>query len=370
MNIKKHKEFEGSVNKEIKNIEAKKISEAKKKVKAKVLSITEENNELMSDMNLLWMMANSWYSWMIKWWEDIDKDQMVHVVWSSKKISEQWWLKTILKNNNISSNKLKKNLRKAKKSPDESILTKFFIVAKKEKKLYLTIEFNSEHDIFYINFIPSSSEDEHIVHNLRLMIDFVETRDIETAEHQKRVTKVCVLLSYLLSKTKAYKKHIDNEFIAFMNLSAWLHDLWKIWIQDKVLLKPWKLTDEEFNEIKNHCEIGSKIVKKLENKFWKKKLLTYAQEIVLHHHERHDWKWYPYWLKGNEIPLSAQIVAIVDVFDAVLSKRPYKEPFTKDEVKKIIESWKWTQFNETIVEVFIDNFELLFAEREKVKVFK
>lgn len=365
MNIKKNEEVIGTHSKEIKVIDANNLSEVKKKVKTRTLSIIQNDIELVSDMNVLWMMANSWYSWMIKSWEDIDKDQTIRVVWSSEKISEQGWLTVILKNHNISISKFKKNLRKARKSPNEAMVTNFFIVIKKEKKLYLTIEYNSEYNIFYIYFIPSSIEDEHIVHNLRLMIDFVETRDIETAEHQKRVTKVCVLLSCLLSKTKTYKKHISHEFIAFMNLSARLHDLWKIWIQDKVLLKPWKLTDEEFCEIKKHCEIGCKIVKKLENKFWKKKLLTYAQEIVLYHHERQDWKWYPYWLRGDEIPLSAQIVAIVDVFDAVLSKRPYKEALSKNEAKKIIELWKWTQFNERIVDVFMDNFELLFDEREK-----
>jgi putative two-component system response regulator len=129
-----------------------------------------------------------------------------------------------------------------------------------------------------------------------------------------------------------------------------LHDIGKLGIPDSILLKPGKLTDYEFEVIKTHCEIAVSILQLTKSPY-----LQAGATIALTHHERFDGKGYPNYLKGEEIPLFGRIVGLVDVFDAVTSKRPYKDPWPLDKAFDLLESGKGTQFDATIVDLFLNN---------------
>jgi putative two-component system response regulator len=129
-----------------------------------------------------------------------------------------------------------------------------------------------------------------------------------------------------------------------------MHDIGKIGVPDQILLKPGKLTPEEFEKMKEHTLIGYKILSGSDST-----LLKLASEIALSHHEKYDGSGYPYGLSGEEIPLSGRIVAVVDVFDALTSRRPYKEPYPNEKAYEIIRQGSGTHFDPKIVELFFGN---------------
>jgi len=133
-----------------------------------------------------------------------------------------------------------------------------------------------------------------------------------------------------------------------------LHDIGKVAISDNILLKPGKLTKEEFEEMKKHTTIGEQTIKAAQERLEDPGLLDVAREIAGGHHEKWDGSGYPRGLKGKEIPLSARMMAIADVYDALISKRPYKEPFPYDEVFDIIKKGSGTHFDPELVDVFIE----------------
>jgi putative two-component system response regulator len=143
---------------------------------------------------------------------------------------------------------------------------------------------------------------------------------------------------------------LNKDFIKKITLASPLHDIGKIGIPDSILLKPGKLTPEEFEIMKTHTLIGAKILNSS-----KQELIQFAKEIALYHHEKYNGKGYPFNLKGEEIPLSARIVAIADVFDALTSKRPYKEPYTISDTIDIIKKDSKEHFDPEIVNIFLKN---------------
>lgn len=177
----------------------------------------------------------------------------------------------------------------------------------------------------------------------------VEFRSLESGEHIQRVkyyTKV--LLKHLVEFYPEYKlSEEDVELI--INASA-LHDLGKIAIPDSILLKPGKLTKDEFEEIKKHTTKGCEILenfKQEENDFYR-----YCYEICRYHHERYDGNGYPDGLKGDEIPIWAQVVSIVDVYDALVSKRVYKEPYAVNEAVRMIYDGECGVFSPKLLDCF------------------
>jgi putative two-component system response regulator len=156
---------------------------------------------------------------------------------------------------------------------------------------------------------------------------------------------------------------MEQNYDAIVKASS-LHDIGKVGIPDSILLKPGKLTDEEFEIIKTHSDIGAKIIEsmKLEgNDLY----LRHCREICRHHHERWDGTGYPDKLKGEDIPLSARIVSIVDVYDALVSPRCYKKSMSYEEGMKIITDNKGGQFDPYIVDVLLeveDLFKKLHSE--------
>lgn len=171
----------------------------------------------------------------------------------------------------------------------------------------------------------------------RTIVDLAEVRDNETGQHLKRISKYSVLMARELGMTK---KFIDN-----MENFAPFHDIGKVGVPDSILLAPRKLTDAEFDVIKTHPTIGYDILKKAET-------LKFAADIAYFHHEKWNGKGYPNGASGEDIPLCGRITALVDVYDALRAKRPYKEPWPHDKVYELINSERGEHFDPELVDVF------------------
>jgi response regulator RpfG family c-di-GMP phosphodiesterase len=171
-----------------------------------------------------------------------------------------------------------------------------------------------------------------------------EYKDPETGAHIIRVG----LISRLLAKASGEDEESQN----LIYYAAPLHDIGKLGIPDSIILKPGKLTNEEFEIIKTHTLIAFEILKDTESKF-----LQAGATISLTHHEKYNGKGYPYALKGEDIPLFGRIAGLVDVFDALLSKRAYKEPWPFEKAVDLVKSEKNQHFDPVIVDTFIEKID-------------
>ena len=169
------------------------------------------------------------------------------------------------------------------------------------------------------------------------LIRTIELRDIYTAGHSKRVSEISELICSEMNIAG-----MEREYI---HMAAHLHDIGKMGIADGILLKPERLTDPEYILLQQHPVIGSSV-------FDKFKELRQMSSIIKHHHERFDGLGYPSGLKGNEIPLGAQIISIADTFDAMTTTRPYRPSLEVEEAAKEIVRNKGKQFNPKLVDVF------------------
>lgn len=190
-----------------------------------------------------------------------------------------------------------------------------------------------------------------------------EYRDNETGAHIHR-TKHYVRLLLEAVKDKAHYNAYDIEQYW---KSAPLHDIGKVAIPDSILLKPGKLTPEEYEIMKNHVQYGYEALLRTESQMDKPGYMKYAMEILLGHHEKWDGSGYPRGLKGSQIPVSARVMAIADVYDALTSRRPYKEPFSHKKAMSIILEGAGTHFDPMLVKVFIENQDAIQAISEKYK---
>ena len=208
-----------------------------------------------------------------------------------------------------------------------------------------------------------TEQKKHIAKNIQLnalqdaniftLASLAEIRDSETGKHIERTAMYVKQLATQLSTLPKYENHLTATYIKHLVKSAPLHDIGKVGVKDAILNKPGKLTDEEFDAIKSHCEHGAKILSIAESKVNFRSYLTLAIPLVRSHHERWDGKGYPDGLKGDKIPLSAQIMAVADVYDALRSNRCYKKSFSHEKSAQIIVSEKGKQFSPDVVEAFI-----------------
>ena len=195
----------------------------------------------------------------------------------------------------------------------------------------------------------------------------VELRDGETSNHLVRVKKIVEeIISYLKEMPK-YRDYLNNSYIEDLKLASTLHDIGKIGIPDKILLKPGKLDEEEFEFIKEHTIIGYNLLKKAKSKIENHNFYDLATEIARYHHERWDGTGYPENLKNEEIPLSARIMAVADVYDALITERPYKKAFSHEKAIKILRDGKGTQFDPEIIELFLKNEEKIRMKLEAIE---
>lgn len=182
----------------------------------------------------------------------------------------------------------------------------------------------------------------------------VESRDGVTGGHLKNTSIYFAAYISYLKTLPEYRKDLTTSVVKKAIRSAPLHDVGKIAIKDSVLQKPSSLTDSEFKQMKYHAVIGGELFDFLEERIPDKEFARIAGQIAKYHHEKFDGSGYPYGLKGEDIPLVARIMSIVDVYDALTSKRPYKEPFSHDKALELIEKGSGTQFDPNLVKCFMD----------------
>jgi len=187
------------------------------------------------------------------------------------------------------------------------------------------------------------------------LIKLAESRDDSTGAHIERVALFCKLLAEKLREHPKYKGYINDSYIDNLFKAAPLHDIGKVGISDEILLKPGKLTEEEYEIMKRHTIIGAETLKEVRRKYPGNRFLEFGISITSCHHERWDGLGYPKGLKGTEIPLSARIMAVADVYDALRSKRVYKDAYSHEEAVNIIKQGRGTQFDPDIVDVFLEN---------------
>ena len=180
-----------------------------------------------------------------------------------------------------------------------------------------------------------------------------EYRDEGTGTHLERIREYAKMITQALAKNGHYRSSITPEYIDDIYQSSILHDIGKVGIPDRILLKPGRLTDEEFDVIKRHTELGGDAIKAIESQIEGRSFLYLGKEIAYNHHEKWDGSGYPAGLKGEGIPLSARIVALADVYDALTTKRFYKPAFTHEKSRQIIISLKATHFDPYVVDVFL-----------------
>ncbi|MBO6297718.1 MAG: HD domain-containing protein [Lachnospiraceae bacterium] len=198
-----------------------------------------------------------------------------------------------------------------------------------------------------------------------LMADMVETRDSDTGNHIQKTAAYVKIILEGLKKKGYYKELLPPEYIQDVIKSAPLHDVGKINISDTILNKPGKLTPEEFEIMKTHATWGKKILDKAIRSVGGENFLREARNMAAYHHERWDGKGYPEGLKGEEIPLSARIMAVADVFDALTSARVYKPAFPLEEAIRLIEEENGTKYDSKCVEVFFEAIEEVKAVIEE-----
>ncbi|MDR0855203.1 MAG: response regulator [Christensenellaceae bacterium] len=197
---------------------------------------------------------------------------------------------------------------------------------------------------------------------LSAVADLVEFRDDVTGGHVSRSQAFLSILIDLVIEARVYVKDVAKWNMNYIVPSAQLHDVGKIAISDIILNKPGKLTPEEFEIMKTHAQIGAQFIKQIEgNGADDHDFLRHARLIAGGHHEKWDGSGYPMGLKGEDIPLEARIMAIADVYDALVSARPYKRPLSTDEAKTIIVDGRGTHFDPILVDLFVEASEK-FAE--------
>ncbi len=181
-----------------------------------------------------------------------------------------------------------------------------------------------------------------------------ELRDDSTGEHVFRVYRTVERLVRLLKKKNVWPDVLTPKFISRIGPASMLHDIGKIALTDEILLKPSAFTPEERKIMETHVTVGANILQTGAKMVEQTPYLSMAAEIALNHHERPDGKGYPAGLKGEEIPVSARIVAVAEVFDALTNTRPHKEPWPEEKAVSIIAEGAGTQFDAQVVEAFLE----------------
>lgn len=221
--------------------------------------------------------------------------------------------------------------------------------------------------IYYNDLVQQDIQEELVLNQEKLsamqtniisgLANLIENRDMETGEHVSRTGAYVRKLAEDARGDGVYADVVDDHFISLLTTLAPMHDIGKILVPDSILKKPGKLTPEEFNVMKRHAEAGGSVVREVLSGITDEEYLTFAADIATYHHERWDGTGYPKRLKGEEIPLSARIMAIADVYDALISERCYKEPVPPEEAFEIIREESGSHFDPKLAAVFLNHRE-------------
>jgi putative two-component system response regulator len=182
-----------------------------------------------------------------------------------------------------------------------------------------------------------------------------EARDTDTGSHLERMREYCLVIAEHLAATGKHADILDSDYVQLLYLTSPLHDIGKVGIPDHVLLKPGKLTPDEFEIMKQHVLIGGATLAAAVQAHPGAKYLQMARDIALTHHEKYDGTGYPYQLRGDEIPLCGRIVALSDVYDALTTPRVYKSAFSHEKAREIILDGCGKHFDPDVVDAFLAN---------------
>ncbi len=185
------------------------------------------------------------------------------------------------------------------------------------------------------------------------MASLAETRDNETGNHIRRTQYYVKILAENLRNHPRFKHALDENSITLMYKSAPLHDIGKVGVPDRVLLKPGKLDDNEWEEMKQHATYGQDAIVKAEQALGSTSFLQFARDIIYTHHEKWDGTGYPQGLRGDEIPVAGRLMALSDVYDALISRRVYKDAFSHEKAVEIIRQGRSTHFDSDVVDAFL-----------------
>ena len=199
---------------------------------------------------------------------------------------------------------------------------------------------------------------------IRGMALLAEIRDTYIGGHLNRICELAELLTEKLTGRTGYQE-VTHEFIETIARAAALHDVGKVGIPDSILMKPGKLSDPEFEIMKSHTMIGAELLEGLRKNFGDFSMIAMGVDVAMGHHEWWEGSGYPLGRKGRDIPLSARILGICDVYDALTSNRVYKDAWSHEKTEKTMREAKGRQFDPDLVEIFFENCEDLFLVREK-----
>ena len=188
---------------------------------------------------------------------------------------------------------------------------------------------------------------------IHAMASLAEWRDTETGAHIKRTQNYVKALAVYIAQLPNYRDALDADAISWLYLSAPLHDVGKVAIADTVLHKPGPLTDEEYEAMKEHTTLGRAVLASADKFLGENSFLRIASDIAYCHHERWDGKGYPRGIAGKDIPLSARLMSVADVYDALRSKRVYKPAMPHETAMRIIVEGRGTQFDPEVVDAFL-----------------
>ncbi len=181
-----------------------------------------------------------------------------------------------------------------------------------------------------------------------------ESRDHETGSHLERIKNYCRVLAERLADHPDYVDSMDVRFIEHLVQSSVLHDIGKVAIPDSILMSPDKFGPAEIEQMKAHTIVGGKALEEAVKRLGEESFLSVGMEVAYYHHERWDGSGYPFGLKATDIPLSARIVAVADVYDALTTQRRYKKAFTHEEARSMIQQGRGAQFDPDLVDIFMD----------------
>ena len=224
------------------------------------------------------------------------------------------------------------------------------------ENLYLALSKTSEDMVSYVKAVEEKNATITRMQDslIAVLADMVESRDKHTGHHIKKTAAYARIIMEQMRREGIHTDVLTDEYMDDVVHSAPLHDVGKIEVPDALLNKPGKLTDEEFAQMKNHTLAGKKIIARSAEAVAESHYLDEAERLAEFHHERWDGKGYPHGRKGDEMPLSARIMAVADVFDALVSKRSYKEGVPIEKALAIITEGIGTQFDPQVAQAFLD----------------
>lgn len=249
------------------------------------------------------------------------------------------------------------NSEEARESSEERIRGLQICTGDELENLYQAFLKTTQDSMQYVEDIQHKTEQISEMQNglILVLADIVESRDKCTGDHVRKTAAYTDIIMRKMKEKGYYADQLTDEFVSNVIQSAPLHDIGKIQVKDAILNKPGKLTDEEFEEMKQHTVAGSEIISRaIESVPDSAGYLQEAKNLAEFHHEKWNGKGYPTGLAGEEIPLSARIMAVADVFDALISKRSYKKPFTFEKAIDIIREGVGTHFDPYVAEAFLE----------------